>query len=110
LSFAQVAGLSDGLARVSGVSLKCGTPPIESSRAVSLELPSGPGSEETCSGTGSTRGTGTILEAMYAQMIYPGEGDFIAGNNQRFRVVDVVPFEEEDESPFVGMLRIEAAA
>jgi hypothetical protein len=26
----------------------------------------------------------------------------IAGNNQRFRVLDVVLFEEEDESPFVG--------
>jgi hypothetical protein len=28
---------------------------------------------------------------------------------QRLRVVDVVPFEEE-ESPFVGLLQIEAAA
>jgi hypothetical protein len=28
---------------------------------------------------------------------------------QRFRVLDVVPFEEEDESPFVGLLRVEAA-
>jgi hypothetical protein len=29
---------------------------------------------------------------------------------QRFRVVDVVPFEEEeDESPFVGLLQVEAA-
>jgi hypothetical protein len=27
----------------------------------------------------------------------------------RFRVLDVVPFEEEDESPFVGLLRVEAA-
>jgi len=24
------------------------------------------------------------------------------------RVLDVVPFEEEDESPFVGMLKVEA--
>ena len=33
----------------------------------------------------------------------------IAGNNEHFRVVDVVPFEEEDESPFVGLLQVEAA-
>jgi hypothetical protein len=47
-------------------------------------------------------------EATYAQMIRPDE-EIIAGNNQRFRVVDVVPFEEEDESPFVGLLEVEAA-
>jgi hypothetical protein len=41
-------------------------------------------------------------------MIRPDE-EIIAGNNQRFRVVDVVPFEEEDESPFVGLLEVEAA-
>jgi hypothetical protein len=46
--------------------------------------------------------------AMYAQMIRPDE-EIIAGNNQRFRVVDVVPFKEEDESPFVGLLQVEAA-
>jgi hypothetical protein len=39
-------------------------------------------------------------EATYAMMIKPDE-EIIAGNNQRFRVLDVVPFEEEDESPFV---------
>ena len=27
----------------------------------------------------------------------------------RFRVLDVVPFEEEDESPFVGLLQVESA-
>jgi hypothetical protein len=27
----------------------------------------------------------------------------MAGSNERFRVLDVVPFEEEDESPFVGL-------
>lgn len=47
-------------------------------------------------------------EATYAQMIHPGE-KIIAGSNQRFRVLDVVPFDEEDESPFVGLLRVEAA-
>jgi hypothetical protein len=31
------------------------------------------------------------------------------GAGQRFRVLDVVPFDEEDESPFVGLLQIEAA-
>ena len=41
-------------------------------------------------------------------MIKPGE-EIVAGDNQRFRVVAVVPFEEEDESPFVGLLRVEAA-
>jgi hypothetical protein len=47
-------------------------------------------------------------EATYAQMIKPGE-EIIAGNAKRFRVVNVVPFEEEDESPFVGLLLVEAA-
>jgi hypothetical protein len=41
-------------------------------------------------------------EAVYAQMIKPGD-EIIAGSNQRFRVVAVVPFKEEDESPFVGL-------
>jgi len=30
-------------------------------------------------------------------------------NGRRFRVLAVVPFEEEDESPFVGLLQVEAA-
>jgi hypothetical protein len=47
-------------------------------------------------------------EATYAVMIKPDE-EIIAGNNQHFRVVAVVPFEEEGESPFVGMLKVEAA-
>ena len=46
-------------------------------------------------------------ESTYAQMIHPGE-EIIARGNQRFRVLDVVPFTEGDESPFVGMLRVEA--
>ena len=46
-------------------------------------------------------------EATYAQMIKPGEE--IHGNGgERLRVVAVVPFEEEDESPFVGMLKVKA--
>ncbi len=51
---------------------------------------------------------GDLGEATYAQMIYPGE-EIIAGRNERFRVLDVVPFEEEDESPFVGLLQVDAA-
>jgi hypothetical protein len=42
------------------------------------------------------------------QMIKPGE-EIIAGSNHRFRVLDVVPFEEEDESLFVGLLKVEVA-
>lgn len=45
-------------------------------------------------------------EATYAQMINAGE-EIIAGDNQHFRLVDVVPF-EEDDSPFVGMLKVAA--
>jgi hypothetical protein len=47
-------------------------------------------------------------EATSAMMIRPGE-EIIAGNAQRFRVVAVVPFDEEDESPFVGLLKVQAA-
>ena len=34
--------------------------------------------------------------------------EIIADKNQHFRVVNVVPF-EEDKSPFVGLLQVEAA-
>ena len=47
-------------------------------------------------------------EATYAVLVKPGE-EILVGNGRRFRVVDVVPFEEEDESPFVGLLKVEAA-
>lgn len=47
-------------------------------------------------------------EATYAMMIKPGE-EILVGNGRRFRVIDVVPFEEEDESAFVGLLQVEAA-
>jgi hypothetical protein len=46
-------------------------------------------------------------EATYAVMIKPGE-EIIASQNQRFRVLEVVPLEEEDASPFVGMPRVGA--
>jgi hypothetical protein len=31
-----------------------------------------------------------------------------AGSDERFRVIDVVPFDEEDDSPLVGLLKVEA--
>jgi len=37
-------------------------------------------------------------------MIKPGE-EIIAGTNELFRVLGVVPFEEEDESPSSGCSR-----
>ena len=40
-------------------------------------------------------------------MIQPGD-EIHLGAGQRFRVIDVVPFEEEDGSAFVGLLRVEA--
>jgi hypothetical protein len=47
-------------------------------------------------------------EATYAVMIKPGE-EILVGVGQRFRVLDVVPFDKEDESPFGAMLQVEAA-
>ena len=39
---------------------------------------------------------------------YAGE-EIHLGAGQRFRVLVVVRFEEEDESPFVGLLQVESA-
>jgi hypothetical protein len=47
-------------------------------------------------------------EATYSVTIKPGQ-EILVGNGRRFRVVDIVPLTEEDDSPFVGLLRIEAA-
>jgi hypothetical protein len=47
-------------------------------------------------------------EATYAQMIHPGD-EIHLGAGQRFRVLDVMPFEEDADSPFVGLLQVEAA-
>jgi hypothetical protein len=47
-------------------------------------------------------------ESTYAVMIRAGEEIFV-GNGRRLLVLDVVPFEEEDESPLVGLLQVEAA-
>jgi hypothetical protein len=49
-----------------------------------------------------------VGEATYAVLIRPGE-EILVGNGRRFRVVEVVPFEEGDEPPFVGLLQVEAA-
>jgi hypothetical protein len=76
-----------------------------------IRSPRGPAPDRRsrCSGTGRTSPAGDDLgEATYATQIKPGEE--IHGNGgQRLRVIDVVPFEEEDESPFVGLLQVEAA-
>jgi hypothetical protein len=32
--------------------------------------------------------------------------EILVGNGRRFRVLDIVPFGEEDESPFVGLLQV----
>jgi hypothetical protein len=48
-------------------------------------------------------------EATYAQMIHLGNGIHV-GAGQRFRVVDVVAMDEEDESAFVGLLQVEPGA
>ena len=48
-------------------------------------------------------------DVTYAVMVKHGE-EILIGNGRRFRVLDVVKFdEEEDESPFVGLLHVEAA-
>jgi hypothetical protein len=47
-----------------------------------------------------------VGQATYPERIKVGELLFFGGG-RRFRVLDVVPF-EEDESPFVGLLQVEA--
>lgn len=47
-------------------------------------------------------------EATYAVPIKPGD-EILVGNARRLRVLAVVPFDEEDESPFMGLLQVEAA-
>jgi hypothetical protein len=48
-------------------------------------------------------------EATYAVMIKPGE-EVLVGNGRRCSLLDVVPFDEEDESPFTAMPNVEAAS
>ena len=74
-----------------------------------LAAPFGSGTEDTCSGTGCTRIDGDDLgEATYAIIIKPGE-EILFGGGRRFRVLDVVRFDEEDEPDFAGLLQVEAA-
>jgi hypothetical protein len=47
-------------------------------------------------------------EAHYAFLVKPGE-TIVTGSGRKLRVIDVVPFTDEDESPFVAMLRVEVA-
>lgn len=77
--------------------------------AARLRSPSGSGTEESLFRYRlHTPDGGDVGEATYAVMINPGE-EILYGNGRRFRVVAVVPFDEEDESPFVGLLQVEAA-
>jgi hypothetical protein len=47
-----------------------------------------------------------IGEATYAVLMRPDE-EILVGNGRRFRVLNVVPF--EDDSRLVGLLQVEAA-
>lgn len=48
-----------------------------------------------------------IGEATYVSMVRAGE-QLHYGNGRKFRVVDAVHWDEDDNSPFTGMLRVEA--
>ena len=48
-----------------------------------------------------------VGEATYPQMVKPGE-EIIASGNRHYRVLAVVPIDDED-SPLVGLLQVEAA-
>ena len=45
-------------------------------------------------------------DAAYADNVNPGEVILI-GSRQRLRVLDVVPVDQDDDSPFVGLLKVE---
>jgi hypothetical protein len=47
-------------------------------------------------------------EATYPDRVKIGEELFFGGG-RRFRVLDVVIFEEKEESPLVGLLQVEVA-
>jgi hypothetical protein len=51
---------------------------------------------------------GDAGQATYAVLVKPGE-EILVGNGRRFRVLAAVPIEQEDESPFAGLLQVEAA-
>jgi hypothetical protein len=69
-------------------------------------LPSGPGTGEDVFKYRLYLEDGSeVGEAAYTQHIKVGEIVWAAGTRQ-FRVVDIVPVDEED-SPLVGLLRVE---
>lgn len=45
-------------------------------------------------------------EATYAQVIHPGD-EIIASGTRRYRVLDVVPITEDEDSPYAGLLQVE---
>jgi hypothetical protein len=47
-------------------------------------------------------------QATYSVTIKVGE-EILVGNGRRFRVLAVVPLDEEDESPFHGLLQVRPA-
>ena len=49
-----------------------------------------------------------VGEATYPSMVKVGEELFFGGG-RRFRFLDVVPFDEDDQSPLVGLLQVEVA-
>jgi hypothetical protein len=60
----------------------------------------------------ATGASGTIAIALLLAAsigaVKPGE-EILVGNGRRFGVLDVLPFQEEDELTFVGLLQVEAA-
>jgi len=48
-----------------------------------------------------------VGEATYPSRVKIGEELFFGGG-RKFRVLDVVIYDEEDDSPFVGLLQLEA--
>jgi hypothetical protein len=47
-------------------------------------------------------------DAAYALPVSPGE-EIIAAGARKFRVLDLVLIDEEEASPYVGLLRVEPA-
>jgi hypothetical protein len=45
-------------------------------------------------------------EAYYALLVEPGE-TILTGDGRKLRVLDVVPIDEEEGSPYVGLLKVE---
>jgi len=54
-------------------------------------------------------GQGTISARRPTRSWIKPREEILFGGGRRFRVLDVVPFAEAYESPFVGMLKVEVA-